>query len=260
MSNIEKIESALADLRFELNNHDLYSQLEEVEDIKTFMEWHIYAVWDFMSLLKALQNQLTCTQVPWRPVSDARVARFINEIVHGEESDLDENGNPASHFEMYLSAMSEVQADFSGIYSLLQKATSKEEVLQALHVGPYPVEVKEFLTFTFEVISGGKAHEIASAFTFGREDVIPDMFLAIINRSENQHRFPKLDYYLKRHIELDGDEHGPLSLEMISMLCGDDPVKWEEVEVIAREALQKRIGLWSGISRAISASKVAEPG
>lgn len=67
---------------------------------------HIYAVWDFMSLLKALQRHLTCVDVPWVQVGGSQARRLVNSIVLDEESDL-ETG-PVSHYELYLSAMEEI--------------------------------------------------------------------------------------------------------------------------------------------------------
>jgi Protein of unknown function (DUF3050) len=89
--------------RVELANHQIYSRLQTIEHIRTFMEHHVFAVWDFMSLLKILQRQFTCVDVPWLPKGSPRVRRLINEIVLGEESD-DVDGNPA-HFELYRAAM-----------------------------------------------------------------------------------------------------------------------------------------------------------
>ncbi|MGR3809177.1 DUF3050 domain-containing protein [Jiulongibacter sp. NS-SX5] len=256
MNNIGKIEAEIAQLQEELRVHKLYSELQSIDDIKTFMEWHVYAVWDFMSLLKSLQSSLTCTEVPWKPAANPSLSRFINEIVHGEESDIDEKGRSASHYEMYLNAMKEVGAKTEPIKEFVAGISSLSGIIEDIENASLPKAVKEFLTFTFNTIQTNEPHLVASAFTFGREDLIPDMFLAIINKSGNDLKYPKLKYYLERHIELDGDEHGPLSLQMIVELCGNDQQKWEGARKVAVVALQKRVQLWDGIAEAISKSKL----
>lgn len=252
MSNIQSIENETLELRSQLSNHKLYSLLVNVDDIRIFMEKHVLAVWDFMSLLKALQNQLTCTTLPWKPVKNAKTARFINEIVFGEESDLNEKGVPNSHFQMYLEAMQEVGANTQGILALIDSIDGLEDVADKIASANLKPAEKDFLNFTFETIKSGSAHKIASAFTYGREDLIPSMFIEIINKSgKDRAKFPKLTYYLERHIEVDGDEHGPLSLEMISELCGESDNKWDEALATAKGALQKRINLWNEIATEI---------
>ena len=61
----------------------------------------------------------------------------------------------------------------------------------------------------------------------------------------------KLIYYFERHIELDEDEHGPMALEMVSMLAENDPKKWNEIESISIQALEKRILLGDAINEQI---------
>jgi len=257
MGRIENVERQLKELREELTNHQLYRELANVDDVKTFMEKHVYAVWDFMSLLKALQHHLTCIHLPWKPSPNPQTARFINEIVLGEESDVNENQVPKSHFEMYLEAMTEVGADTSKVLGFVASIDSLEEVIPTIEKSSLKEAEKEFLKFTFDTISSHEVHKIAAAFTFGREDLIPDMFIEIINRSNQgtENSFPKLTYYLNRHIELDGDEHGPLSLQMISELCGDNDDKWNEVLDVSIQALQKRLDLWDEIAEEIKESK-----
>ena len=259
MNKIEEIEGHISELRESLKNHELYNHLSEVQDIKIFMEKHVYAVWDFMSLLKALQQRLTCISTPWKPTKNAKTARFINEIVLGEETDVNELGVPKSHFEMYIDAMNEVGANSDKILKLINSINSIQDIIDNFHNSELKKAEKEFLEFTFKTIETNEIHKIAAAFTFGREDLIPDMFIAIINKSNKSHenKFPKLSYYLNRHIELDGDEHGPLSLEMISELCGDNENKWNEVLEVSIEALKKRIGLWNEITDEIRQRKPA---
>lgn len=257
--DIKQLEHELSIWREELKHHKLYEVLTTVEDIKTFMQEHVFAVWDFMSLLKSLQRNLTNTSTPWMPVANPEIARFINEIVLDEESDVNELGEPMSHFEMYLDAMRQIGAETKGIQHFLDDVKQEQDITEALHKVEINQQTIEFVKYTFSVIESNESHKIAAAFTFGREDVIPDMFFQIINHSRSKEKsFSKLTYYLNRHIELDGDEHGPLALKMIEALCGDDARKWNEVLEVSKLALQHRIALWDGIYNSIIKHKAIE--
>ncbi|WP_299798478.1 DUF3050 domain-containing protein [uncultured Maribacter sp.] len=251
---IEEIEFILEPLREQLRSHELYNELKSLSDIQIFMESHVYAVWDFMSLLKALQINLTCTTLPWKPVSNTNTARFINEIVLEEETDVNELGVLKSHYEMYLDAMVEVGADTTKISEFLNGVKTLDSILEVIENSDLNIAVKSFLNFTFETINTQQPHKIAAAFTFGREELIPDMFLKIVDQA-GKDTYPKLEYYLRRHIELDGDDHGPLSLKMIQELCGDDETKWYDVLECSEKALQQRIYLWDHIATAIQQNK-----
>jgi pyrroloquinoline quinone (PQQ) biosynthesis protein C len=213
------------------------------------MEQHIFAVWDFMSLLKQLQNLLSCNQVPWRPSGHPAASRLINEIVWGEESDINRKGEPMSHFEMYLEAMESLGANPKEMYRIIEQLRSGKNIEFILENNSIPQHIKEFMSFTFEVVKTDQPHIIAAVFTFGREDLIPDMFIEIIKnlKKSNKENLEDLIYYFERHIEVDADEHGPLALEMIQQLCGNDTSKWDEALDYSKKALELRIGLWGGI-------------
>ena len=237
---INILNSNLTKYREEIVNHALYKKLNSVEDIAVMMEYHVYAVWDFMSLLKALQSLLTCTTSPWKPVGDGKIRQLVNSIVLEEESDVDKENNPLSHYEMYIDAMKQCGANTSAIESFVANVSATN--IPSVNDG-----VDAFLKTTFDVIESNETHKIASAFTFGREDLIPDMFTAIVDEYNTENNLDKFVYYLERHIELDGGEHGPLALELISNLCGDDDNKWKEVEETAITCLVARKRLWDSI-------------
>ena len=232
-----------------LTSHSIYQKMQSLESIKKFTEWHVFAVWDFMSLVKFLQNELTCVKVPWSPPQNPEVARFINEIVFGEETDIDGQGSPKSHFEMYLEAMVELGASNKKIQQFLDALQSGMSVEQALEINQVPKAVRVFVNFTFACIESQKAHVVAAAFAFGREGIIPNVFTEILETSAGgKERYSKFIYYIERHIEVDGDSHGPLSMRMIEQLCGHDETKWKEALETAEKAVEARLALWNAIA------------
>lgn len=258
MNHLEQIAEEIAPLRKALQQHELYHNLKTVKDIQLFMEHHVFAVWDFMSLLKSLQITLTTVTVPWTPPANPALARFINEIVHGEESDINELGEPKSHFEMYLEAMTQLGANTALITAFLAQLKNGLPVTESLNLLNLNTTVKNFVNYTFEIINSNKPHLIAAAFTFGREDLIPDIFIEILQNADSKNNtYNKFTYYLQRHIEIDGDEHGPLSLKMIAALCGDDESMWEACKQVAIQSLQQRLLLWDGINERIASASLS---
>jgi len=252
--NIDTINSSIQNQKELLLQHPLYDKVKTVDDLKHFLEGHVYAVWDFMSLLKALQSKLTCTSTPWLPVGSPELRYMINEIVLSEESDINAEGKRQSHYEMYLDAMKACGASTAEVESFIQDVIVTQNIYVSIKTSSLHESIKAFLDFTFRVIDQGQPHEIAAAFTFGREDLIPAMFTEILRNF--QVNFPetnldKLIYYFERHIELDADEHGPMAMQMVAELCGNDIQKWKEVEEVSKLALEKRIGLWNAIEENI---------
>ena len=74
----------------------------------------------------------------------------------------------------------------------------------------------------------------------------------IVKEYNTDNKLDKFVYYLERHIELDGGEHGPLALQLISDLCRDDDQKWNEVESTAINSLIARKKLWDSILSQLS--------
>lgn len=232
-----------------LLKHSLFSRLRTLPDLRCFMEHHVFAVWDFMSLLKGLQRELTCVRVPWVPQGIAATRRLINEIVLDEESDLSFNGQPTSHFEVYVRAMEECGADTNPIRRLLVAVAAGSTSSQALDAARVPDSVRQFVDTTFSIIGQGHPHILAGALTFGRKDLIPVAFRDMVEGLRQQ--FPgQLDtflYYLNRQIGLEGSAHIPLAQQMVRGLCADDPDRWHDCQEVALRCLEARMVLWDGI-------------
>jgi hypothetical protein len=254
---IKKLKETIEPLRHEILNHKVYAEIKDINDLKIFMQYHVYAVWDFMSLLKTLQNNLTCTTVPWFPKGSAETRHLINEIVVGEESDVDLNGIRKSHFELYLDAMQQCGSDTLNIENFIEEVKKTGDFKTAYLHSETPTEAKEFVNFTFNIIKSEKPYLQAAIFTFGREDLIPGMFVSIVN--DIYKNFPEniaiFKYYLERHIEIDGDHHSKLALQMTSNLCGTNEDFWNEAKLATIESLKKRISLWDGAYRNIMLKK-----
>ena len=239
----------ISGIRSQLLAHPVYTKINNLEGLKNFTQFHVFAVWDFMSLLKSLQIGLTSVQLPWVPVGTANTRYLINEIVLGEESDVDEHENRISHFELYLKAMRQMGASTNFIDALLLEIAHGKSIEMSIQQSKLPTQVKAFLQFTFEIAQHAPLHVKAAVFTFGREDLIPDMFTAILNKIYADHpdQVSTFKYYIERHIEVDGGHHSHLSLEMVAELCGNDIAKWEEATNASLKALEMRSILWDAI-------------
>jgi len=245
--SITRLLEIIAPARQRLVDHPLYREIRDIQHLRIFLQSHVFAVWDFMSLLKSLQARLTCVVTPWLPSPYPKSRRLINEIVLGEESDKFGDGY-VSHFELYLQAMVEAGADTSAIRTLVHELKSGRAFPDALSVAGLPAEAGEFVRTTFSFLQLDKPHVTVAAFTFGREDLIPDMFHQMVkDLRQNLEMVGLFEYYLDRHVEVDTDSHGPMALQMVEELCGPDERKWEEAGFGAVTALQARLALWDGI-------------
>jgi hypothetical protein len=246
---IHAIEHDVAEIRSEILTHRLYSLLESRADVMRFMEIHVFAVWDFMSLLKRLQQHLTCVNVPWVPAGPGASRRLINEIVLVEESDA-YSGAYLSHFELYLRAMQEAGANDMPMQLFLNDLRRRANVSAALGCSGAHRAATDFVTTTWHIIENAPLHAQAAAFAFGREHLIPAMFDRLISIGAGEGLTTFCDY-LVRHIAVDGEEHTPMAMQLVIDLCGDAPHRWEACSTTVQRALRARVALWDGIAAAL---------
>lgn len=242
-----------------LARHPLFSEIDNVETLQRFMETHVFAVWDFMSLTKRLQRELTCVSLPWLPPADPAAARLINEIVLGEESDDCPQHGHYSHFELYLDAMREVGANTQAIEHFVHLQQQGLDYATALQRCGASEAARHFVVDTLDVALNAPAHRVAAAFLHGRESVIPAMFQQILDEwGIGQAQAPTFRYYLQRHIEVDAEDHGPAAEALLARLVNDDPQRQHEVYEAAIAAVQSRTALWDRLraSLQVAASEV----
>jgi hypothetical protein len=239
----------------QLEAHRVYESVATIDDLRCFMEHHVYSVWDFMSLIKYLQSVVAPTTSPWVPRGDASVRRFINELVLEEESDETHlAGEFSSHFELYHRAMAEIGANTLPSAAFVT-AVEQHGIDHALASADIPEPSRRFTSRTFGFIHNNKPHEVAAALALGREHIIPGMFRSILQRiGVAESDAPIFHFYLNRHIHLDEDFHAPLSLRLLNRLCEGDDGKIEEAVNAATAAVNARIEFWDGVFEAISSS------
>ena len=153
-----------------------------LDDVLTFMRHHVFCVWDFMSLLKGLQRRLTCVDVPWLPSPDPVARRLLNEIVLAEESDEDGQGGWLSHFELYLAAMREAGADVAPVGRFVDSLRDGTELKEAFGRAEAPPAMAASVRLSCDLARNAETHRLAAAFALGREDIIPSLFLRLLDR------------------------------------------------------------------------------
>lgn len=249
-------EQVIGGFKDRLENHPVYAAVRSIEHLRCFMEHHVYSVWDFMSLIKFLQNEIAPTNYPWVPRGDSDVRRFINELVLEEESDQVAPGTEgehefSSHFEMYCGAMNEIGANNHNVLSFIEEVKA-QGIEGALTKDFVPSPSRTFSHQTFEFIGSGKPHRVAAALALGREHIIPCMFRSFLqNLGVNEKDAPMFHYYLNRHIHLDEDFHAPLSLRLLNSLCEGSKEKQQEAIEAAEQAVNARVIFWDGVLEAI---------
>jgi hypothetical protein len=238
-------------LKQSLLGHSIYAKVDNLERLRVFMQAHVFAVWDFMSLVKRLQRELTCVSLPWLPPGDRHAARMINEIIVAEESDMGPDGAPSSHLELYLAAMDEVGAETRQFRGFMQLVSNGVPVEQALQTSEVPRHVQAFVLNTLSVAMRGQTEEVMAAFFFGREDVIPGMFQRLLSSLQAHLRADNFVHYLGRHIVLDSGDHGPAAQRILLARVRADARSETLAIAAAKSAIRARIELFSQIELAL---------
>lgn len=246
---LEKLETNLLPLKTKLFKHSLYSKLQSIEQLKLFMTFHVFAVWDFMNLLCNLQTHFTSTSSPWIPPTNPDLARLVNEIKLEEESDIID-GEVISHFQYYVKSMSALGVDTSAIIQF-QNALRTESYKAIINHKCVPKAAQCFLQSTYDSIQLGLI-PTAAYFTFGRETIIPEMFVEVLKHTSNKTKETKaFCNYLERHIELDGDSHATLAKKILTILCQSNESYWQVAETAAKKSINARLALFDEIEKTL---------
>lgn len=245
----------LVECRQKLMGHPIYNAIGTEAQLRIFMERHVFAVWDFMSLVKKLQQIYTCSHIPWFMPSDPVAARLINQIVLDEESDLDKDGNPSSHLNLYLLAMKDIGCNTSQFIDFIWSLRCGSSLNDSLLKADAPYYVARFVKTSIDVAVNQSVHSLIAFFLFGREEPIPQMFEKVTCSSIAK---PLLSdnfaHYLERHIQADATEHAPAAARVLISTLGRSSTAWEIALDSGKLAIAERISLWDGIYAEIAAS------
>ncbi len=252
--NLDDLRTTTAAVREKLLAHALYRAVNTLPRLRVFMSDHVFAVWDFMCLAKRLQRDLTSWGELWTPPQRPALARFINGVVFGEESDVDLDGDACSHFDLYLAGMREVGAPTEPAENFIGLLRAGMDARSSLAAVGASEAVQQFVSHTLRVVSEGTTIEVLAAFLFGREDLIPEMFSLLLPRWNNSRDARSFAYYVNRHIELDGDDHGPSGLRALAQMAQGDVSAWRSASCAAQSAILARIELWDGVYARVTAT------
>ncbi len=257
MANLAIVNAQLAPLIQKIKNHTIYAAIDSLESLRIWMEHHVFAVWDFVCLLKELHHRFVTTRAPWFPPKDPYSAHLISRILIEEENDRTVDGQAhCSHFELYVQAMQALQADTQPMHYFLHRLKQGDILIAAMESVGLSVAIQQFVLTTFSFFDQ-ESHILAAAFVYGREAITTAMFTPLVQQLQRsippyqQALIQPLLYYLHRHIELDHHEHFPQALKILHHLAGDDEKKWHEIAIHARLALQARLDFLDHVQSSI---------
>ena len=134
----------------------------------------------------------------------------------------------------------------------MERMKNGDEVAEALAGANVPQYIRRFVLENIDTAISKPAPAVAASFLFGREDLIPDMFTRLLEEcGDSRLMAPTFSYYLRRHIELDGDEHGPMGQIAMTTIAAGNSRNWRIAARSAKRAIKHRILLWDGVCESI---------
>ncbi len=250
-TRLSAILQVIQPLVIEIHQHSLFAAVNSIQRLRRFAEIHVFVVWDFICLLKALQRQLSSTELLWTPPQNHIGCYLINTLLTEEESDnIDDRY--LSHFELYVQAMQECGADTQPIHHFIAHIRQQANLETALLRSDAPLPAQRFVQDTFNIIKKSN-HHIAASLAFAREHITSGMFSALLHHlnPENPDSLKSFIQYFQRHIELDSHKHSQQSQLLVAELCDQNENKWQEATGAAIFSLQSRLRLLDEIHAAI---------
>lgn len=255
MGKVVGVYADIEPLRKELREHEIYWNMSTINDVQLFMEYHVFEVWSYMSLLKVLQNKVSFKRVPWIPSDNAKLSYCMNQIMINDEVELNRNGKYESRFETYLTAMREVGASTKSILVMIESLRSGYLFTGAFEKNGIDDSIKDYLNQSMELAYSDQLHKMAAFYVFGREPLRPNFFIEVLNLSETfENQYSAFRHYLNRSFELESTFRRRLGEQLIVELCANDEKKWEEVLETAKISLRNRIQLWNSLSDRLNMS------
>lgn len=256
MPEQKQLETTIQPLIDQIIHHPLFPAITTLEMLARFSEYHVYAVWDFIVLLKSLQDKLAPIQPLWLPPSNYLGCHLVNSMVTEEESDALPDGRYLSHFDLYIEAMQQSGADISAVLQFLadiRKYLPFEQILKQDYI---PAAAKQFIHDTFSLLHK-PVHITAASFAYAREAITSGMFTPILQQLQHTPQACRFAEYFQRHIDLDGGKHSDQAKLLVGSLCGSDPQKWQEATDTAIFSLNSRLRFLTQIAEQLDAVRTA---
>lgn len=223
----------------DLFNHPLYRNIKNDEDIKIYMKHQIWCVWDFMTLVKSIQLAIIPPSIYWTPPKDASLGAYIYEVLLTEETDITYKAEGrASHFETYLESMKYANVDTNPILNFIKGLQNGLSYEDSISNSGITKPAKNFVDTTIK-FARSPVHISVSVFCLSREGIIPGMFSRLLKNLSLSKDLFIFSWYINRHIALDSDSHGPLSIKLFKTVV-DTEEKEKEALSAALEALKAR--------------------